>query len=77
MEKIEIGNGIMVSSTVEFNVGQRKIRFNVVHNLPDVDGLSLTDAVTNWAARTKVFTAASLSDYINKKGFGYTCHPEP
>lgn len=70
----------LINSTISFYVGKqgkkkKKIEFNVNHNLPEVPGLSLNDAVVNWSARTNTFTAQSLSDYINGKNTGFYCEP--
>jgi hypothetical protein len=51
-------------SSVELTGG---IKLEIIHNLP-MDGLnSFPSAVHNWIARTKLYTAQSLCDYINSK----------
>jgi hypothetical protein len=44
-----------------------KIEFKIVHNLPEIPGMSFEDAVNNWAHRTSDLTAESLCTYINEK----------
>lgn len=39
----------------------------VLHNLPDF-GLDIQAALTNWLARTKVFTVDNFCAYIMSKG---------
>jgi hypothetical protein len=63
----------MKVSTVEFYVDKVRIRFKVIHNLQDVHGLSLEDAVNSWVVRTNEFTAISLCNYINEKKSGHLC----
>lgn len=65
----------MVASTVQFFVDGVRIRFVVLHNLPEIHGLSINDAVTNWAHRTDKHTAQNLCDYIGSKGTGHICVP--
>lgn len=64
-------------ATVAFNVGhgkdRKRVSFEVEHNMPEVLGLSLQDAVENWAVRTDDPTPESLIAYINSKGTGYIC----
>ena len=64
------------SATVEFNVNNKKTSFIVYHNLPDIQGLSLGEAVINWVNRTIHFDAKSLCDYIKSKNTGYICMTE-
>jgi hypothetical protein len=47
--------------------------FNVIHNLPEVFGLSLNDAIQNWSVRTDNFSVQSLCSYINSKKSGHIC----
>jgi hypothetical protein len=63
-------------STVEFNVGTKRVSFNVWHNMPNTLGLSLVDAVNNWAVRTKEYTPESLCKYIASKNTGHICTTE-
>lgn len=65
--------GDIIASTVQFFVDGVRIRFVVLHNLPEVHGLSLNDAVINWANRTDKHTAESLCKYINSKGTDHVC----
>ena len=43
--------------------------------MPNGFGLSLSEAVENWAVRTDDYTAKSLCDYIASKNTGYICRP--
>lgn len=62
-----------IEFTVEQDGKEQEIKFSVIHNLPEINGLSLRDALENWMFRTKKFTAKSLCKYINNKQTGYTC----
>lgn len=42
-------------------------KFSICHNMPDTFGLRIDDALPNWLARTKVYTAQSFVDYIMSK----------
>lgn len=57
-------------SDVQFNVGDDKAEFSIIHNMPEVRGLSFNDALHNWIPRTDDYTAQSLVDYINSKETG-------
>lgn len=50
--------------------------FKVYHNLPEIKGLSLDDALQNWLVRTNKFTAGSLCAYIRKKNTEYKIYTE-
>jgi len=52
---------------VKFNLGKKPISFSIYNNLPNVPGLRLEDAVTNWLARTDEYTDESLCAYIMSK----------
>ena len=54
--------------TIELHNGHK---FTVVHNLPDVPGLRIQDAIANWEVRTSKYTAESLINYINSKNTGF------
>ncbi len=56
-----------INSTVSFDVNNKTVSFNIVHNLPEIFGMSLQNAVDNWIFRTEQYTAESLCDYINSK----------
>lgn len=63
----------LVSATVQFFVNKVRFRFMVLHNLPEVHGLSLNDAVNSWVHRTDKFTAQSFCDYIVSKNTDHIC----
>lgn len=71
----------LMHSTVEFDLKKNgkleHISFDVWHNLPNVLGLSLQNAVENWVHRTTIFTAHNLCDYIQGKNTGYICQTKP
>lgn len=52
---------------VKFKVKGKPVQFSVIHNLPDVFGLSFDNALDNWIVRTKEYTAESLCQYIMSK----------
>lgn len=66
----------MTKADIKFKVSRKRVRFYVYHNLPNVKGLSMDDAVVNWIYRTHIHTAESLCDYINNKQTGYSCMME-
>lgn len=58
----------MLKCDVQFTVNKYNNRkFSIVHNLPEISGLSIEDAVNSWVARTDDYSAASLAKYINSK----------
>lgn len=61
---------------IQFKINDVQYKFNVFHNLPNVHGLSLHDAVQSWVVRTKIYTANSLCKYICSKNTGYICVPK-
>lgn len=62
-----------LKANIKFKVDGKPIEFSVYHNLPQIRGLSIKDAVVNWSARTKKYTDKSLCKYIMKKQTGYCC----
>lgn len=62
-----------IQFTVKQNGKKEKIKFSVIHNLPETPGLSLMDAVENWLIRTKKYTAKSLCKYVKNKQTGHAC----
>ena len=56
-----------IKTDIEFKVDGKQIKFSVIHNLPEIQGLSIKDAIYSWTARTKKFTANSFINYINSK----------
>jgi len=54
----------------------KTIKFNIIHNMPDVPGLRIEDAVENWIPRTDKYTANSFCEYVNSKNTGFICMTE-
>jgi len=64
-------NGIL-KADIQFTVNKYNTRkFSIIHNLPEIKGMSLSDAVDNWAARTSDYSANSLAKYIRDKNTGF------
>lgn len=57
----------LIKAQVEFKVNDRPVSFAVIHNMPNVFGVSFDCALDCWLARTKHYTAKSLVKYINSK----------
>lgn len=66
----------LIKADVQFNVDDKPVKFSVIHNLPKDFGLSFNDALDNWLARTKKFTAKSLCNYIRSKNTGFVAMTE-
>ena len=64
------------SVTISFNVDSFNYSFNIYHNLPDFNGLSIEDALNSWVYRTKEYSAKSFCDYVNSKNSGYVAITE-
>jgi hypothetical protein len=62
--------------TVEFKLDGKPNAFVVIHNLPNVKGLSIEDAVMNWIYRTRKFTAENFCQYIRSKNTGHVCYTQ-
>lgn len=60
----------LIKLDIEFKINKKKVAFSIIHNLPEVHGMSIEDALDNWLARTEEFTAKSLADYVNSKNTG-------
>ena len=58
---------------VKFKTDNKPIEFQVVHNLPEIQGLCFEAAVVNWLARTNKYTAKSLCEYIMEKDSVHIC----
>jgi hypothetical protein len=61
----------LIKADVQFNVNKKKytqkVKFSIIHNLPNRPGMRFEDAVENWCARTKDFSPESLCAYIMDK----------
>ncbi len=57
----------LYKADIQFNVGKKTINFSIVHNLPQIEGLSIDDAFASWSLRTFNYTAKSLCAYIKSK----------
>ena len=56
----------MLNTTLNFNRGKKKYKFDLVHNL-DEFGLSIDAALMNWSARTNTFTEEDFIEYVKLK----------
>lgn len=56
-------------AVIEFAVDGKPVKFKVEHNCPDVPGLSINNALTNWIPRAKEFSGKDFARYIRSKGF--------
>lgn len=63
----------LFSADVKFKVNGIHVKFRVIHNLPETQGLDFYSALENWVYRTKKYTAKSLCDYIMSKNTGSIC----
>lgn len=63
-------------SEVEFTINGKEYKLRIVHNMPKTKGLSLSDAIPNWAIRTTKHTAQSLCNYIMEKDQSVTAMTE-
>jgi hypothetical protein len=61
----------LIKADVEFKVDNKPVKFCIIHNMPEVFGLSFEYALDNWLARTNKFTAKSLCNYIKSKNTGH------
>ena len=62
-----------IIAAVKFEVNDKTVKFQVIHNLPEKQGLNFNAALENWLYRTDKYTAKSLCDYIMSKETGYVC----
>ena len=68
---------MLMEAVVELNHKEEgKISFKIIHNLPEVPGMCIDDALQNWIPRTDTYTAKSFCDYINSKKTGFICMTE-
>jgi hypothetical protein len=63
-------------SEVSFKVNEKPISFVVIHDLPNVRGLSFDDALNNWLVRALDYTPESLCKYILSKNTGHIAMTE-
>lgn len=66
----------LIKSEVKFKIDGKEIQFYIIHNLPNMFGLSFNNALHSWLARTKEFTSNSLVEYIDSKNTGYVAMTE-
>lgn len=57
----------MLKCDIKFDIDKKRYSFSIVHNLPDVPGLRIEDAVQNWIFRAEEYTGADLCRYIASK----------
>lgn len=58
-----------------YHVDFEELNFKVLHNLPDVQGIRIEDALVNWYARTRIKTVESFCAYVTSKGRNFKCTP--
>lgn len=75
-KKKELESTFVMSECIVEHKYDGEIKFNIVHNLPDVPGLCIEDALVNWSARTSEITAESFCEYVNSKNTGFVCITE-
>jgi hypothetical protein len=66
----------LMKGDAEFMVNGKKIKFSIIHDMPETKGLSFSDALTNWVYRTNEYTAESFVEYVNSKHTGFVCMTE-
>lgn len=71
-----MNNLVLQRAMVTLQTNNGEIQFNVIHNLPNIKGLCLDDAVMSWSARTTKYTAFSLCRYIMNKNTEYVAMTE-
>jgi len=54
-------------SELRFEIGRKKYKFDVVHNLPETFGMNIEGALDNWLARTRKHTVQSFCEYVTSK----------
>lgn len=54
------------STTIQFQRGRQKYRFEVSHNLDEFK-LNIENALINWLERTDKFTVKSFCKYVTSK----------
>lgn len=59
-------NKPMIHTEINFKVGKKKYKFNLVHNL-DEYGLSIDAAFTNYIARYSILTESGFIKYVKSK----------
>lgn len=66
----------LIKSDIEFNVDGKQVSFSIIHNLPEINGLSINDALENWLPRTRSFKAKDFVNYIKSKNTGHVAMTE-
>lgn len=65
--------------SVQFNVNGKPVSFFIYNNMPNIPGMRLSDAVTNWLARIdgeEDCADKSLCNYINSKDAGFHAYTQ-
>lgn len=65
----------LMKSDVSFEVDGNPVSFSVVHNMPEIKGLSFEDALINWLNRTTEFTVESFCSYVRSKDVNVFINP--
>ena len=66
----------VTKSEVQFEANGKPVSFAIIHNLPNVRGLSFDDALNAWLVRTIDYTPESLCEYIRSKNTGHIAMTE-
>lgn len=61
----------VTKSEVQFEANGKLISFTIIHDLPNVRGLSFGDALNAWLLRTLDYTSESFCEYIRSKNTGH------
>jgi hypothetical protein len=71
MAKNKIYNNVvspkLYEAVIKLNINGQLHRFKIIHNLPNVFGVSINDALDCWIHRTKNYSARSFCEYILSK----------
>jgi len=66
----------LVNSEIKFKVGRKNYHFNIVNNLPEAFGMSISNAFETWIDRSKQITEQAFCDYITSKGGNFIAMPK-
>lgn len=68
--------GTFKETEFELSINKKKWRFKIIHDMPEIFGLSINDAFENWLVRTDDYTPESFKAYIDSKNIGATVYTE-
>jgi len=66
----------VVNSEIKFKVGRKKYHFNIVNNLPETFGMSISNAFESWIDRATQITEQSFCNYIKSKDINFIAMPK-